>query len=57
MSKDDSSPLGKGLGSLLGERTKPKNSGQNELPIEDLTPGQYQPRKKGSLLEIKEAIR
>ena len=46
MSKDDSSPLGKGLGSLLGERTKPKNSGQNELPIEDLTPGQYQPRKK-----------
>ena len=46
MSKDDSSPLGKGLGSLLGERTKPQNSGQNELPIEDLTPGQYQPRKK-----------
>ena len=45
MSKDDSSPLGKGLGSPLGERTKPKNSGQNELPIEDLTPGQYQPRK------------
>jgi ParB family chromosome partitioning protein len=46
MSKDDNSPLGKGLGSLLGERTKPNNSGQNELPIEDLTPGQYQPRKK-----------
>jgi len=60
MSKDDSSPLGKGLGSLLGERTKPQNSGQNELPIEDLTPGQYQPRKKmyrETLQELADSIK
>ena len=60
MSKDDNSPLGKGLGSLLGERTKPNNSGQNELPIEDLTPGQYQPRKKmyrETLQELADSIK
>jgi ParB family chromosome partitioning protein len=60
MSKDDSSPLGKGLGSLLGERTKPQNSGQNELPIEELTPGQYQPRKKmyrETLQELADSIK
>jgi len=45
MSKDNSS-LGKGLGSLLGDRPKQQVSGFTEIAIEDLTPGQYQPRKK-----------
>ena len=52
MSKDNSS-LGKGLGSLLGDRPKQQASGLAEIPIEDLTPGQYQPRKKMDKKNIK----
>ena len=42
----ENSPLGKGLGSLLGDRPKQLVSGLTEIATEDLTPGQYQPRKK-----------
>ena len=42
----DKTPLGKGLGSLLGDRPKQQNAGLTEIPTEDLPPGQYQPRKK-----------
>ena len=42
----ENSPLGKGLGSLLGDRPKQPVSGLTEISTEDLTPGQYQPRKK-----------
>ncbi len=42
----DKTPLGKGLGSLLGDRPKQQNAGLTEIPTEDLTPGQYQPEKK-----------
>jgi ParB family chromosome partitioning protein len=42
----ENSPLGKGLGSLLGDRPKQQASGLMEVATEDLTPGQYQPRKK-----------
>ena len=42
----ENSPLGKGLGSLLGDRPKQPVSGLTEIATEDLTPGQYQPRKK-----------
>ena len=45
MNKDKSS-LGTGLDSLLGERPKTDPQGVNEIAIEDLSPGQYQPRKK-----------
>ena len=40
MTKDNSS-LGKGLGSLLGDRPKQQASGLMEIATEDLTPGQY----------------
>ena len=45
MSKDKSH-LGKGLDSLLGDRAKKQPQGQAEIAIEDLVPGQFQPRKK-----------
>ncbi len=45
MSKDKSS-LGTGLDSLLGERPKADSQGVSKIAIEDLSPGQYQPRKK-----------
>ena len=45
MSKDKPS-LGTGLDSLLGERPKADSQGVSKIAIEDLSPGQYQPRKK-----------
>ena len=59
MTKDNSS-LGKGLGSLLGDRPKQQVSGLMEIATEDLTPGQYQPRKKmyrDTLEELAESIK
>ena len=46
MSKEKSS-LGRGLDSLLGERREaPKNNTPNEIPLDQLTPGEFQPRTK-----------
>ena len=46
MSKEKSS-LGRGLDSLLGERKKaPKNNTPNEASLDQLTPGEFQPRTK-----------
>jgi ParB family chromosome partitioning protein len=56
----DKTPLGKGLGSLLGDRPKQQNAGLTEIPTEDLTPGQYQPRKKmyrDTLEELAQSIK
>lgn len=56
----ENSPLGKGLGSLLGDRPKQQTSGLIEIATEDLTPGQYQPRKKmyrDTLEELAESIK
>lgn len=59
MSKDKSH-LGKGLDSLLGDRVKKQPQGQAEIAIEDLVPGQFQPRKKmfrNTLEELSESIK
>jgi len=59
MSKDKSH-LGKGLDSLLGDRVKKQPQGQTEIAIEDLVPGQFQPRKKmfrNTLEELSESIK
>ena len=59
MSKDKPS-LGTGLDSLLGERPKTSTQGVGEIAIEDLSPGQYQPRKKmykSTLEELAQSIK
>ena len=59
MSKDKPS-LGTGLDSLLGERPKTGTQGVSEIAIEDLSPGQYQPRKKmykSTLEELAQSIK
>ena len=59
MSKDKSS-LGTGLDSLLGDRTKADSPGVSDIAIEDLSPGQFQPRKKmykSTLEELAESIK
>lgn len=59
MSKDKSS-LGTGLDSLLGDRTKTDSRGVNDIALEDLSPGQFQPRKKmykSTLQELAESIK
>ena len=59
MSKDKSS-LGTGLDSLLGDRPKTDPQGINEIATEDLSPGQYQPRKKmykSTLEELAQSIK
>jgi len=46
VSKEKSS-LGRGLDSLLGERKEaPKNNTPNEISLDQLTPGEFQPRTK-----------
>ena len=45
MNKEKKS-LGRGLDSLLGERKTQTSQGVSEIPLEDLTPGEYQPRRK-----------
>ena len=59
MSKDKPS-LGTGLDSLLGERPKTAGKGVDEIATEDLSPGQYQPRKKmykSTLEELAQSIK
>ena len=60
MSKEKSS-LGRGLDSLLGERKEaPKNNTPNEISLDQLTPGEFQPRTKmhkETLEELAESIK
>ena len=52
--------LGRGLDSLLGEGAVKKQSTVTEIPIEELAPGQYQPRKrmhKDTLEELSDSIK
>ena len=59
MSKDKPS-LGTGLDSLLGDRTKTDSPSVNDIATEDLSPGQFQPRKKmykSTLEELAESIK
>mgnify|MGYP003309491141 CR=1 FL=1 len=45
MNKEKKS-LGRGLDSLLGERKTQTSQGDSEIHLEDLKPGEYQPRRK-----------
>ena len=59
MSKDKSS-LGTGLDSLLGDRPKPEGVAVTQISVDDLAPGQYQPRKKmykSTLEELAQSIK
>ena len=52
--------LGRGLDSLLGERKTKVSQGVTEVPLEDLVPGQYQPRQKmhkETLQELSQSIK
>ena len=52
--------LGRGLDSLLGEAVVKKQSTVTEIPVEELAPGQYQPRKrmhKDTLEELSDSIK
>ena len=59
MNKDKSS-LGTGLDSLLGDRPKPEGVSVTQIPLDDLAPGQYQPRTKmhkSTLEELSQSIK
>ena len=59
MSKDKSS-LGTGLDSLLGDRPKAEGLSVAQIALDDLTPGQYQPRSKmykSTLEELSQSIK
>ena len=59
MSKDKSS-LGTGLDSLLGDRVRPEGVTVTQIPLDDLAPGQYQPRTKmhkSTLEELSQSIK
>jgi len=59
MNKDKSS-LGTGLDSLLGDRPKPDGVSVSQIPLDDLAPGQYQPRTKmhkSTLEELSQSIK
>ena len=59
MNKDKSS-LGTGLDSLLGDRPKSDGVSVTQIPLDDLTPGQYQPRTKmhkATLEELSQSIK
>ena len=59
MNKDKSS-LGTGLDSLLGDRPKPEGVSVTQISLEDLAPGQYQPRTKmhkSTLEELSQSIK
>ena len=43
---EEKKSLGRGLDSLLGERSEKQPQGILQVPLEDLVPGQYQPRNK-----------
>ena len=59
MTKDKSN-LGTGLDSLLGERPKTDGLSVTQIALDDLTPGQYQPRTKmhkSTLEELSQSIK
>ena len=59
MNKEKKS-LGRGLDSLLGERKERQQQGILQVPLEDLVPGQYQPRNKmhkDTLEELSKSIK
>ena len=59
MSKDKSS-LGTGLDSLLGDRTKPEGASVTNISVAELSPGQFQPRRKmhkSTLEELSQSIK
>ena len=59
MNKDKSS-LGTGLDSLLGDRPKPEGISVTQISLDDLAPGQYQPRTKmhkSTLEELSQSIK
>tara|TARA_B100000700_G_scaffold64666_1_gene71362 strand:- start:8689 stop:9540 length:852 start_codon:yes stop_codon:yes gene_type:complete len=57
---DKKSSLGKGLDSLLGERKVDSKKDTTEVPLSNMSPGQYQPRRKmhkETLGELAESIK
>ena len=57
---EEKKSLGRGLDSLLGEKAERSTQGVLEVPVEDLVPGQYQPRNKmhkDTLDELSESIK
>ena len=57
---EEKKSLGRGLDSLLGERAERSTQGVLEVPLEDLVPGQYQPRNKmhkDTLEELSKSIK
>ena len=57
---EEKKSLGRGLDSLLGERPERSPQGILEVPLEDLVPGQYQPRnkmRKDTLEELSKSIK
>ena len=57
---EEKKSLGRGLDSLLGERPERQSQGIIQVPLEDLVPGQYQPRNKmhkDTLEELSKSIK
>ena len=57
---EEKKSLGRGLDSLLGERPERQPQGIFQVPLEDLVPGQYQPRNKmhkDTLEELSKSIK
>ena len=57
---EEKKSLGRGLDSLLGERPERQQQGILQVPLEDLVPGQYQPRNKmhkDTLEELSKSIK
>ena len=57
---EEKKSLGRGLDSLLGERPERQPQGVLQVPLEDLVPGQYQPRNKmhkDTLEELSKSIK
>ena len=57
---EEKKSLGRGLDSLLGERSERQPQGILQVPLEDLVPGQYQPRNKmhkDTLEELSKSIK
>ena len=57
---EEKKSLGRGLDSLLGERLEKQPQGILQVPLEDLVPGQYQPRNKmhkDTLEELSKSIK
>ena len=57
---EEKKSLGRGLDSLLGERPERQPQGILQVPLEDLVPGQYQPRNKmhkDTLEELSKSIK